>query len=274
MFQRIFASRKARITLIFIMLFSGALSVFSFVTPLNRKNQAIVDLGEKTLSQTQALALAIEYYDASPLYALSRTPVENTTYENLCGLLSRTKKMFGYNKAYILYSGIGGKLGFLADSDYRANGQPGTDYQPMGTEYNLKNYNRKSRTVIEELFDGKTPYSYLAVILEEEGIGSVTTYLPLRSTQGTVIGVLGVDAPLENIDFSQYGIFNLEILSMLGAAIFLISLVLLLFCLDKSRQENDKSDKNKYQRISSKSAKKENAITVDNLDDVDPDNYW
>lgn len=267
MLNRFLLSKKTRMLLILVAFLSAVLTIFSVATPLNRKNQAIDSLGEDTLKQTRALALAINYYNAPRLESLAGNPAESPFYQNLCGLLARAKESFGFSRVYVLYHGIGGKLGYLADADYRTNTVPLTDYQPIASLYDEKKY--PSRSLVEQIFDGKKKESFLPTILDGN---LLVSYLPLFSSSGKVIAVLGVDSKLHYSDFSRFGPIDFETLTVVGASTFLVSLMLFLACLDRSKKFDDKDDKYKRQKPQ-KASKKDSTALVDKLEDVNPDDY-
>lgn len=270
MLNRFLTSKKVKIILFFATLLFAVLTVVTFMAPLNRKNEAIRWQGEKTIDQAKALAVTLDYYDAPRIESLIRLPAENPFYLNFCGLLSRIKQTMEYEKVYLLYYGIGGKIGYLADGDFRANGQPIADYQPLGAEYDIEQYTKRSRILLQELFDGKRETAYIPELLEDDRIAS---YLPIHSSNGTVIAVLGIDSKLEYSDFSKIGPTNFETLATINAILFIVSLLLFLACLDRSKNKNDKNEKGKFHYPNSKSTKKDSNIAVDSLEDIDPGDY-
>ena len=197
-------------------------------------------------------------------------PSETAFYQNLCAFLSRAKDTLSYDRAYILYRGLEGRIAYLADADYGANLQEGVDYHGVGAEYSDDRYTSQCRSILQSQFDGRRSASFVPDILD----GSyITTYLPIHDTQGQVIAVLGVDARLGYSDFAQYGPINFERTATIAALLFLISLVLFVLCMDKGLTEEEKENRWRRRRgLPPKPTKKDN-IVVDTLDDIDPNDY-
>lgn len=121
------------------------------------------------------------------------------------GFLSRAKQTLSYDRAYILYQGLEGRIAYLADADYAKDLQAGVDYHAIGEEYTDERYTRRCISILQEQFEGRRKETYVPDILDESYI---IAYLPLRNADGEVMAVLGVDAKLGYSDFAQYGPIN------------------------------------------------------------------
>lgn len=77
------------------------------------------------------------------------------SYKSLCGLLTSVKDAYGYNRVYLLYKGVGGKLYTLLDSGYRDNAREGVDYNGPTTQY--KPLSGKAKSAIDKVFSKKEP---------------------------------------------------------------------------------------------------------------------
>ena len=270
MLNRLMTSRRVRGFLLTVVILSAIVAIVSVFIPFNRRRDAINTLGEQSLSEATSLALSLEYYNGLRIQSLIDYPSETAFYQNLCAFLSRAKDTLSYDRAYILYRGLEGRIAYLADADYGANLQEGVDYQGIGAEYSDDRYTSQCRSILESQFDGRRSASFVPDILD----GSyITTYLPIHDTQGQVIAVLGVDARLGYSDFAQYGPINFERTATIAALLFLISLVLFVLCMDKGLTEEEKENRWRRRRgLPPKPTKKDN-IVVDTLDDIDPNDY-
>ena len=256
MLNRLMTSRRVRGFLLTVVILSAIVAIVSVFIPFNRRRDAINTLGEQSLSEATSLALSLEYYNGLRIQSLIDYPSETAFYQNLCAFLSRAKDTLSYDRAYILYRGLEGRIAYLADADYGANLQEGADYHGIGAEYSDDRYTSQCRSILQSQFDG-----------------SITTYLPIHDTQGQVIAVLGVDARLGYSDFAQYGPINFERTATVAALLFLISLVLFVLCMDKGLTEEEKENRWRRRRgLPPKPTKKDN-IVVDTLDDIDPNDY-
>lgn len=237
MLNRLMTSRRVRGFLLTVVILSAIVAIVSVFIPFNRRRDAINTLGEQSLSEATSLALSLEYYNGLRIQSLIDYPSETAFYQNLCAFLSRAKDTLSYDRAYILYRGLEGRIAYLADADYGANLQEGVDYHGIGAEYSDDRYTSQCRSILESQFDGRRSASFVPDILD----GSyITTYLPIHDTQGQVIAVLGVDARLGYSDFAQYGPINFERTATIAALLFLISLVLFVLCMDKGLTEEEK----------------------------------
>ena len=256
--------------LLTVVLLSAVVAILSVAIPLNRKRDAVTSLGEQSLLEASSLAMSMEYYNGLRIQSLLDYPSETVFYQNLCGFLSRAKQTLSYDRAYILYQGLEGRIAYLADADYAKDLQAGVDYHAIGEEYTDERYTRRCISILQEQFEGRRKEAYVPDILDDSYI---ITYLPLRNADGEVMAVLGVDAKLGYSDFAQYGPINFERLTSISALLFLLSLVLFVLCMDKGLSEEEKE--NRWRRrhgLPPKPTKKDN-IVVDTLDDIDPNDY-
>lgn len=267
MFNRIFKSKKTRILSFLVLIISAAAVVFSIMIPTNRKNSAIGSLGQATINQLDSLSLAIEFYDAKPLYNLSKTPSDNPFYKKLCGLLGAVRQKYSYDRVYILYKGIGGRINYLADGALSETGRPMLDFYPIASQYNQPRYTKVSLRLLENIFDKKASNSYVPAILDGNVIVS---YIPLLGEDGSPIAVLGADVRLPQTNFEHFGPFEFKSITTIGSVVFLLSLLLFIASLGLSEPIDDPK-KDKYYH-SKKNAKKD-AILVDHLEDIDPTDY-
>lgn len=249
---------------------SAVVAVISVAIPLNRRKEAINTLGSQSLSEATSLAMSLEYYNSTRLQALVDYPSQTAYYQSLCGFLSRAKDTLSYDRAYILYQGLEGRIAYLADADFGNNLEAGVDYHDIGEEYTDERYTRRCQNILNEQFAGRRDETFVPEILDSNYI---TTYLPLKNAQGEVIAVLGVDAKLQYSDFTKYGPINFERLTTISGILFLISLVLFVICMDKGLSEEEKENRWRKRRgLPPKPMKKDN-IVVDPLDDIDPNDY-
>ena len=270
MLNRLMTSRRVRGFLLTVLILSALVAVLSVAVPLNRKKEAIQTLGSQSVSEATSLALSLEYYNGLRLQSLINYPDETVFYQNLCGFLAQAKETLGYDRAYLLYQELEGRIAYLADADYGKNRQEETDYQQIGSEYDEERYTRRCRSILNEQFEGRRKADYVPEILDNNYI---TTYLPLKNAQGEVIAVLGVDAKLKYSDFTQYGPINFERMATISAVVFVVSLVLFVLCMDKGLSEEEKENRWRKRRgLPPKPVKKDN-IVVDTLDDIDPNDY-
>ena len=241
MLNRLMTSRRVRGILLTVVLLSAVVAILSVAIPLNRKRDAVTSLGEQSLSEASSLAMSMEYYNGLRIQSLLDYPSETVFYQNLCGFLSRAKQTLSYDRAYILYQGLEGRIAYLADADYARDLQAGVDYHAIGEEYTDERYTRRCISILQEQFEGRRKETYVPDILDDSYI---ITYLPLRNADGEVMAVLGVDAKLGYSDFAQYGPINFERLTSISALLFLLSLVLFVLCMDKglSEEEKEKAD--------------------------------
>lgn len=270
MLNRLMTSRKVRGLLLTLVILSAVVAVISVAIPLNRRKEAINTLGSQSLSEATSLAMSLEYYNSTRLQTLVDYPSQTAYYQSLCGFLSRAKDTLSYDRAYILYQGLEGRIAYLADADFGNNLEAGVDYHDIGEEYTDERYTRRCQNILNEQFAGRRDETFVPEILDSNYI---TTYLPLKNAQGEVIAVLGVDAKLQYSDFTKYGPINFERLTTISGILFLISLVLFVICMDKGLSEEEKENRWRKRRgLPPKPMKKDN-IVVDPLDDIDPNDY-
>ena len=270
MLNRLMTSRRVRGILLTVVLLSAVVAILSVAIPLNRKRDAVTSLGEQSLSEASSLAMSMEYYNGLRIQSLLDYPSETVFYQNLCGFLSRAKQTLSYDRAYILYQGLEGRIAYLADADYEGVWRGGVVPPAFGKEYTDERYTRRCIAILQEQFEGRRKETYVPDILDDSYI---IAYLPLRNADGEVMAVLGVDAKLGYSDFAQYGPINFERLTSISALLFLLSLVLFVLCMDKGLSEEEKE--NRWRRrhgLPPKPTKKDN-IVVDTLDDIDPNDY-
>ena len=214
MLNRLMTSRRVRGILLTVVLLSAVVAILSVAIPLNRKRDAVTSLGEQSLSEASSLAMSMEYYNGLRIQSLLDYPSETVFYQNLCGFLFRAKQTLSYDRAYILYQGLEGRIAYLADADYAKDLQAGVDYHAIGEEYTDERYTRRCISILQEQFEGRRKETYVPDILDESYI---IAYLPLRNADGEVMAVLGVDAKLGYSDFAQYGPINFERLTSISA---------------------------------------------------------
>ena len=118
MLNRLMTSRRVRGILLTVVLLSAVVAILSVAIPLNRKRDAVTSLGEQSLLEASSLAMSMEYYNGLRIQSLLDYPSETVFYQNLCGFLSRAKQTLSYDRAYILYQGLEGRIAYLADADY------------------------------------------------------------------------------------------------------------------------------------------------------------
>lgn len=272
MMNRVLSSVRVRVLLFFVVALSAVITIVSLLLPLNRRNAAIAARGEETVGQAQALALAMEYYDAQRLSTLARSPAANQVFRELSALLSVAKESFGYDKIYLVSQGVGGRLNYLADGDYRENARPMTDYRPIASPYDQDRYPQRCIRLLEEIFEGEQQSSYAPVLLENR---LIVSYLPIRGTDGTVVAVLGIDNPLEQVDFAQYGLLNFESLASIFGVMCIVSILLFIISVGAGRENREEQKNRGFKRLgTNKKEKKENNIQVDSLEDIDPSDYY
>ena len=140
MLNRLMTSRRVRGFLLTVVILSAIVAIVSVFIPFNRRRDAINTLGEQSLSEATSLALSLEYYNGLRIQSLIDYPSETAFYQNLCAFLSRAKDTLSYDRAYILYRGLEGRIAYLADADYGVNLQEGVDYHGIGAEYSDDRY--------------------------------------------------------------------------------------------------------------------------------------
>lgn len=270
MLNRLMTSRKVRGFLLAVVILSAIVAIVSVFIPFNRRREAINTLGEQSLSEATSLAMSLEYFNGPRIQSLINYPSETAFYQSLCAFLSRAKDTLSYDRAYILYRGLEGRIAYLADADYGSNLQEGVDYHGIGEEYSDERYTSRCRSILESQFSGHRQADFVPEILDSSYI---TTYLPIRNAQGEVVAVLGVDAKLSYSDFAQYGPINFEKMATVAALLFLVSLVLFVLCMDKGLSEEEKENRWRRRRGLPPKPTKKDKIVVDTLDDIDPNDY-
>lgn len=270
MLKEFLTSRRVRLVLGIVAILSAILAVVSFVIPLNRKNAAIRSEGEDTIYQSEPVVLALEYYRHQDLSSLVRYPDDGRAYRDLCGFLGEYKTRFGYDRVYLLYRGVGGRLAYLADGDYAPDAEPDS-YSPVTTTYDLEKYNGRCQSILREIFDGERQQSYVPAILEG---GVITSYLPVTDGAGQVLAVLGVDSILTYNDFTRYGFVNFESLTTISGMVFLVSIILLVAgSVAVAETQPRRRESRRMLRQPKGEKPKEQKIQVDKLEDVNPEDY-
>ena len=121
MLDKILYSKQLKRILVLFTALSALCLILSLTYPLARKAQAVNQVGERSLSSMTSFSLAMTYYSDEEISRLAREPGMDDSYKSLCGLLTSVKDAYGYNRVYLLYKGVGGKLYTLLDSGYRDN---------------------------------------------------------------------------------------------------------------------------------------------------------
>ena len=270
MLKDFLTSRRVRLVLGVVAILSAVLAVVSFVIPLNRKNAAIRSEGEDTIHQSDPVVLALEYYRHQDLASLVKYPSDGRAYRDLCSFLRQYKERYGYDRVYMLYLGVGGRLAYLADADYDPEAQEDT-YSAVTTAYDLEKYNGRCQSILREVFDGKRQQTYVPAILEG---GVITSYLPVTDESGQVLAVLGVDSILTYNDFTRYGFVNFESLTTISGMVFLISIILLVAgSVAVAETQPRRREPRRMLRQPKAEKPKEQKIQVDKLEDVNPEDY-
>lgn len=269
MLNRLMTSRWVRGFLFCLLILSAITTILSVALPLNRKKEAISSLGEKSLSEANSLALAIEYYTGPRIESLVTYPDTTAFYYSLCSFLTQAKGRLSYDRAYILYQSKTDGVTYLADGDYQRD-RDREDYHEIGDTYYGTRYSKKCYSILNEQFAGRKNADYVPEILDNEYI---TTYLPIKNSEGKVIAVLGVDAKLTYSDFTHYGPIDFEKLMAVSGIIFLVSLVLFILCMDQGLSEEEKENRWRKRRGLPPKPVKKDKIVVDTLDDIDPNDY-
>ena len=270
MLNRLMTSRKVRGSLLILLIVPALVAVVSVAVPLNRKKEAITTLGTQSLSEATSLALSLEYYNGTRIEALVSYPDTTAFYQNLCAFLSRAKDTLSYDRVYLLYRGLEGRIAYLADADYGESLQAEVDYREIGADYDDERYTNRCTSILENQFSSRQGAVYVPEILDSNYI---TTYLPIKNSSGQVIAVLGVDAKLKYSDFTKYGPINFERLTTVSGILFVVSLVLFVVCMDKGLSEEEKENRWRKRRGLPPKPVKKDKIVVDPLDDIDPNDY-
>lgn len=229
MLDKILYSKQLKRVLILFTVLSALCLVLSLTYPLARKAQAVNQVGERSLSSMTSFSLAMTYYSDGEISRLSREPGMDDSYKSLCGLLTSVKDSYGYNRVYLLYKGVGGKLYTLLDSGYRDNAREGVDYNGPSTEY--KPLSGKAKSAIDKVFSKKEPRITASGIAETaDGVKVVSSYVPVYNRSGEIIAVLGVDAGLSSgMVFDRVGVIDLNWLAGISAICGATGILLLYF---------------------------------------------
>ncbi len=229
MLDKILYSKQLKRILVLFTALSALCLILSLTYPLARKAQAVNQVGERSLSSMTSFSLAMTYYSDEEISRLSRELGMDDSYKSLCGLLASVKDAYGYNRVYLLYKGVGGKLYTLLDSGYRDNAREGVDYNGPTTQY--KPLSGKAKSAIDKVFSKKEPRITAGGIAETvDGVKVVSSYVPVYSRSGEIIAVLGVDAGLSSgMVFDRVGIIDLNWLAGISAICGAAGVLLLYF---------------------------------------------
>lgn len=188
--RKILYSKQLKRILVLFTALSALCLILSLTYPLARKAQAVNQVGERSLSSMTSFSLAMTYYSDEEISRLAREPGMDDSYKSLCGLLTSVKDAYGYNRVYLLYKGVGGKLYTLLDSGYRDNAREGVDYNGPTTQY--KPLSGKAKSAIDKVFSKKEPRITAGGIAETvDGVKVVSSYVPVYSRSGEIWRVGG-----------------------------------------------------------------------------------
>ena len=229
MLDKILYSKQLKRILVLFTALSALCLILSLTYPLARKAQAVNQVGARSLSSMTSFSLAMTYNSDEEISRLAREPGMDDSYKSLCGLLTSVKDAYGYNRVYLLYKGVGGKLYTLLDSGYRDNAREGVDYNGPTTQY--KPLSGKAKSAIDKVFSKKEPRITAGGIAETvDGVKVVSSYVPVYSRSGEIIAVLGVDAGLSSgMVFDRVGVIDLNWLAGISAICGATGVLLLYF---------------------------------------------
>ena len=99
-----------------IAVITAIAAIICFAAPTLRKSNAISTTGENILSSMRPAALAVSYYSAQDIAALSEKPVIDANYKNIAGLLAQFSDLQGYESVYIISRGADKNYKYIIDT--------------------------------------------------------------------------------------------------------------------------------------------------------------
>lgn len=200
--------------------------LFSLVYPAMKRADRIDRTGTSAIAATSSLSTAVTYFAGEELDALKQNPTVNSEYRELCGLLTRVKDTYGYERVYVVYKGVGNKYAYLLDAGYRDNATAGVDYALPGSEFSGA-VQSKTRSILEKILSGKQTSAYDKDIVTTDGQSQViVSFVPLQNGSGQTIAALVVESSAGDTQFNKLGVMDFNILALVSGGIFLLLLLL------------------------------------------------
>lgn len=243
MLDKILASRRLRFITALILAISLLLLTFSLAYPAMKRAERIDYVGTTGLSATSSLSTAMTYFAGDSMSTLRQNPTQSEDYRNLCGLLTRIKDGYGFERVYVIYKGVGGKAFYLLDAGYRDNATAGVDYQVPGTEFTGP-VQKASRSVIDRVLNQKDAAAFCKdIITTNDHRKVIASYVPLYDKQGQVLGLLVVESPAGNTDFAKLGPVDFQVTAMVSGGIAAVALLILVALARLSKSRAAKAEK-------------------------------
>lgn len=208
-----------------LLLITFLISAISFAYPIARKTALIDQLGTQNVKGAQVLAKSISYLEGDAVAVLSESPTVSTGYKRLSGLLTTVAISGDTGRIYVVAKNTSDFV-YLLDSNYRDNAKPDTDFFLPGTSFNGA-VSAGAQNLVSKIYENKEPFGYTQDIIalsEYENI--IVCAAPITDTFGKTVGVLVMEIPAGNADFTKIGAVDFKVTSIIFAVAFAVILVI------------------------------------------------
>ncbi len=207
---------------------TAILAVVCFAAPSVRKNGALRNTGETTMTEMRAATTVVSYYSAQQISALVTEPAINSSYKFLAGLLSQLNTQQNYQKSYLLYRTDDKALHCLVDGSYRDNAEAGTDYFAPGEDYPVIGAYKPVKAVVDKIYSGKTMGGYTTELVTRQDLKKVAvTCLPVYGAGHAVVAVLCIETDPGDTAYHMVAAVNLYYAGLVFAGVFGACLLML-----------------------------------------------
>jgi len=214
--------------LVLIAVITAIAAIICFAAPTLRKSNAISATGENVLSSMRPAALAVSYYSAQDIAALSEKPVIDASYKNIAGLLAQFSDLQSYDSVYIISRGADKNYKYIIDGRYRDNGKAGTDYFAPAADYPTDNGYKAVKSAADKIYSGKSTGDYASSLVTRADLKQlVAVCLPIYGAAHSVSAILCIEADPGNTAYHMVGSVNLYYAALILLGICAVCVILL-----------------------------------------------
>lgn len=249
--------------LVLIAVITAIAAIICFAAPTLRKSNAISTTGENVLNSMRPAALAVSYYSAQDIAALSEKPVIDASYKNIAGLLAQFSDLQSYDSVYIISRGADKNYKYIIDGRYRDNGKAGTDYFAPAADYPTDNGYKAVKSAADKIYSGKSTGDYASSLVTRADLKQlVAVCLPIYGAAHSVSAILCIEADPGNTAYHMVGSVNLYYAALILLGICAVC-VILLFIGKKFGQFRDNRRAAKEAKQAAESASAEPMLEAD-----------
>lgn len=246
-----------------IAVITAIAAIICFAAPALRKSNSISATGENVLSSMRPAALAVSYYSAQDIAALSEKPVIDANYKNIAGLLAQFSDLQGYESVYIISRGADKNYKYIIDGRYRDNGKSGTDYFAPAADYPTDNGYKAVKSAADKIYSGKSTGDFASSLVTRADLKQlVAVCLPIYGVAHSVSAILCIEADPGNTAYHMVGSVNLYYAALILLGICAVC-VIMLFLGKKVGQFRDNRRTAKAEKEAAANASSEPMLEAD-----------